>query len=190
MESDAEDTLPPDQVRVLVANHERFLAFLRPRVASPDVAEEILQAAFVKGIEKSATIRDGESAVAWFYRLLRNALVDHYRHGDAERRAHQRYLSENAEATAELDAALESAVCACVGDLVPTLKAEYADILRRVDLEGSSVAGVAGELGVTPNNASVRLNRAREALRKRLQQTCGTCTEHGCLVCTCKDGHC
>lgn len=182
--------LTPEKVKILVANHQRFLAFLRPRVESDEVAEEILQAAFVKGIEKSETIRDGESSVAWFFRLLRNAVIDHYRRRDAERRGHERYADESREAVAELEVAIEDTVCACVGDLIPTLKAEYAEILRRVDLEGRSVVETAAALGVTPNNAAVRLHRAREALRKRLQQSCGTCTEHGCLECTCPRGEC
>jgi len=137
--SDAtEEDLAPGKVQFLVANHERFLAFLRPRVGSHEVAEEILQAAFVKGIEKSATIREGESAVAWFYRLLRNALVDHYRHHDAERRGQERYADENPEPITDLETDLHGTVCACVTDLIPTLKTEYADLIRRVDLEGSS----------------------------------------------------
>jgi RNA polymerase sigma-70 factor (ECF subfamily) len=187
---DVDEALSKDKVEVLVANHARFLAFLKPRVGSTEAAEEILQAAFVKGLEKHETIRDDESAVAWFYRLLRNAVVDHYRHKDVERRGHERFAGENPESTTEIDEAIQGEVCACVGALIPTLKAEYGDVLRRVELEGRSVADVAVELGVTPNNAAVRLHRAREALKKRLEQTCGTCTEHGCLECTCKPGHC
>ena len=40
-----------------------------------DLAEEILQDAFVRGLSRGAgaRLRDDESAVAWFYRLLRNA---------------------------------------------------------------------------------------------------------------------
>lgn len=183
---ETDDALAPDNVRILVENHARFLAFLKSRVESPAVAEEILQAAFVKGIERSGNIRDGESAVAWFYRLLRNALIDHYRRKGAERRGQERYLTENSEESMELDAALEGAVCECLTDLIPTLKPDYADVLRRVELQGGSVASVALELGLTANNAAVRLHRARQALRRRLEQTCGTCTEHGCLQCTCK----
>lgn len=188
MESDKDDVLAADKVSVLVAHHARFLAFLKPRVGSAEAAEEILQAAFVKGLEKQATIRDGESTTGWFFRLLRNAVVDHYRRNGAARRGHERFVAENPEPTAELDAALDAEVCACVDALIPTLKAEYADVLRRVELGGASVADVAAELGVTPNNAAVRLHRARGALKKRLEQTCGTCTEHGCLECTCGSG--
>lgn len=186
MNPEPEAPLPPRAVAVLVANHARFLAFLRPRVATAEAAEEILQAAFVKGIEKADGLREGESAVAWFYRLLRNALVDHYRRNDAQRRGRERYEAENPEAfTTELHTALHDTLCRCLGDLIPTLKPEYEQVLRRVDLEGGSIADIAAELGVTPNNAAVRLHRAREALRGRLERTCGTCTQHGCLNCTC-----
>jgi RNA polymerase sigma-70 factor (ECF subfamily) len=54
-----------------------------------------------------------------------------------------------------------------------------------VDLEGGSVGDYARKAGITPNNASVRLHRAREALRKQVEKTCGTCATHGCLDCTC-----
>jgi RNA polymerase sigma-70 factor (ECF subfamily) len=75
-----------------------------------------------------------------------------------------------------------------MSELVVTLKPEYADILRRVDLGETRIDRVAAELGITANNAAVRLHRARQALRQRLEQMCGVCAHHGCLNCTCKDG--
>ena len=53
-----------DPVSVLVKNHRRFRAFLEKRVGSREDAEEILQIAFVKGIERGGGIRDEERAVA------------------------------------------------------------------------------------------------------------------------------
>jgi len=170
-------------VRALVDNHRQFLGFLERRVGSRATAEEILQAAFVKTLEKGGALRDGEGAVAWFYRLLRNALVDHYRRQAAEGRALEREARELTEA---VDPELKQAVCACVGELLPTLKPEYADILRQVDLEERGVVDVAREVGITANNAGVRLHRARVALKKQLERSCGTCASHGCLDCTCK----
>jgi DNA-directed RNA polymerase specialized sigma24 family protein len=88
------EALTPEVVDVLVERHRRFLQFLEPRVGSWAVAEELLQAAFVKAVERASELRDCESAVAWFYRLLRNALVDFYQHRHAERRAMERHASE------------------------------------------------------------------------------------------------
>ena len=121
------EALTPEVVDVLVERHRRFLQFLEPRVGSRAVAEELLQAAFVKAVERGNELRDGESAVAWFYKLLRNALVDFYRHRDAKRRAMERHASET-QVTTERDPALDAAICECVHGLIPTLKAEYAEI--------------------------------------------------------------
>src|SRR3982751_386420 len=126
----------------LVANRARFLAFLEKRVGGRDAAEEILQQAYVRGMDRGGGLRAGESAVAWFYRLLRNVLADHWRHGDAERRALAAYADE-APITARDDGALLEAVCGCVTGLIGTLKPELADIIRDVDLEGIALRGYA-----------------------------------------------
>lgn len=175
----------PEVVRVLVENHRRFLAFLRKRVRSPEVAEDILQDAFVRGLDKAGSLREGESAVAWFYRLLRNALVDHYRRAGAEARALQRIASEAGDGEPAADPELMGVVCDCIGSLVGTLKPEYATALRRVDLGGASVKEFAAESGIEPGNAAVRLHRARQALRREVERACGTCATHGCLDCDC-----
>lgn len=181
-----ESDLPQTAIETLVENHRRFLAFLERRVRSRDVAEEILQEAFVKGLARADSIRDPGSVVPWFFRLLRNALTDHYRHQGVERRV----LTAPEEAPepadpASLDPELFAEVCRCVGVLAETLKPEYAAALRRVDLEGATLADLAGEAGITSNNAGVRLHRARQALRRQVQLSCGTCADHGCLDCRC-----
>lgn len=174
----------PDVVAALVGNHRKFLSYLKGRIADPFDSEEILQAAFVKGIKKSDSIRDGESVVTWFYRLLQNAVVDYYRHRASERRAMEHAVRMSAD-TETWQPDLERAVCQCVYDLLPTLKEDYSGLLARVDLEGASIAEVASETGMTPNNARVKLHRARKAMRKQLELSCGSCAEHGCLDCDC-----
>jgi RNA polymerase sigma factor (sigma-70 family) len=178
------ESLSPAAVKVLVDSHDQFLRFLQSRVGSREVAEDILQTAFVKTFERGEEIRDQESAVAWFYRVLRNAIVDHHRRHAVD----VRFLKskEKESASAPEDSELEKAVCQCMKDIIPTLKGEYADILQKVEMDGAAVADVAKDENITPNNAMVRLHRARKALQGRLVQTCGTCTEHGCLECRCK----
>ena len=182
-----EKALPQGALQTLIANKQRLLAFLQNRVGSAELAAELLQEAFVKGVEKGHTLRADESALAWCYRLLRNAVIDRHRRTSVERDALAR-LAQELAALPDADPDLEREVCACMGELVVTLKPEYADILRRVDLGETRVDRVAAELGITANNATVRLHRARQALRQRLEQMCGVCAAHGCLDCTCKDG--
>ena len=170
----------------LLQSHVRFLAFLEQRVESRAVAEDILQEAFTRALVRGDSLRDDESATAWFYRMLRNALIDHYRHRGAERRALDAAEREPERENAATDAALLSTVCACMHDLLDTLKPEYAQAIREVDLGEQTLGDYARAAGITANNASVRLHRAREALYKRLVASCGTCTAHGCLECNCQ----
>jgi RNA polymerase sigma-70 factor (ECF subfamily) len=172
----------------LVDGHRQFLAFLERRVGSRAAAEDILQDAFVRGMRHADTLHSQESAVAWFYRLLRNAIADHFRRRKSEQRALERLAAEPAEDPAgERD--LTDAVCRCIGSLLDTLKPEYAAVLRRVDLDGLTPSAFAAEAGITANNAAVRAHRARLALRRQVEKSCGTCATHGCFNCQCGDAH-
>ena len=77
-------------------------------------------------------------------------------------------------------------VCACVRDVLGTLKREYAEVLRRAEIEEQPLADIARELRITRNNVSVRLHRARRALLEGLRATCGACFDHGCLDSYCR----
>jgi RNA polymerase sigma factor (sigma-70 family) len=172
----------------LVESHRQFLAFLERRVGSRAAAEDILQDAFVRGMRRADTLRSQESAVAWFYRLLRNAIADHFRRRKREQRALERLAAEPAEPAAA-EPELTEAVCRCIRSLVDTLKPEYAAVLRRVDLDGLTPAAFAAEANITANNAAVRAHRARLALRRQVERSCGTCATHGCYNCQCGDAH-
>lgn len=168
----------------LVENHRQFLAFLERRIGDRALAEDILQDAFVKSLQKEEDVRDETSSVAWFYRTLRNAVIDHYRRTGARGRALESLAREMDGASAP-PPELHDAICGCVSRLASTLKPEYETAIRRIDIEGAPVQDFAAEAGITANNASVRVFRAREALRKQVKVSCGTCADHGCLECSC-----
>ncbi|HEY2031837.1 MAG TPA: sigma-70 family RNA polymerase sigma factor [Myxococcales bacterium] len=167
-----------------LAEHRRgFLSFLERRVGHRETAEDVLHDAFARSLDK-LPLTSGESAVGWFYRVLRNAVVDHYRRGGASERALAAFTQElDQQSEPSLDD--RDAVCRCVSRLAETLKPEYALALRRIDLEGVSVRDFAVEAGISPNNAGVRVFRARETLRKRVVSWCGSCASQGCVDCTC-----
>lgn len=168
----------------LVDNHRQFLSFLERRLNDRTLAEDVLQDAFVKTIEKGGAIRDEGSSIAWFYRMLRNAVVDHYRRSGTRSRALEG-LAREMEGAVEPPPELRDAICGCVSELARTLKSEYAEAIQRVDVDGVTVQDYAAQAGIKPNNAAVRVHRAREALRKQVRRSCGTCAEHGCLECMC-----
>lgn len=168
-------------VELLVANHREFLRYVERRVGDRALAEEIVQDAFVRSLDRGDEIRD--SVIGWFYRVLRNAVIDHQRRQAVANRRLDALAAELAANEASDEA--RGVVCACVTRLADTLKPEYADALRRIEVDGLGVKEYAEATGITASNAGVRIFRARDALRKQVARSCGTCAEHGCLDCTC-----
>ncbi len=174
------------ELAALVDGHRELLAFVERRVGSRAVAEDILQDALVRTLGRADVLTGEDASLAWLYRSLRNAIVDHRRRSDASGRALTSLAAEVDDGRAEPAPDERSALCRCIGMLATALKPDYAAAIRRVDVDGISVAEFAAEAGITANNASVRLHRAREALRRSVASSCGTCAEHGCLDCGCR----
>jgi RNA polymerase sigma factor (sigma-70 family) len=179
------DELGPDVVERLLRRKAQLLKFLERRVESRDNAEDLLQTAFLRLVAKQRTLRHTDSVVPWFYRILENLIVDWYR-GRASADAARARIAADAALASSMDMELFREVCACVRDVLAALRLEYAEIIRRVELDEQPLREVARDLGLTPNNVSVRLHRARRALLDGLRATCGACFEHGCLDCVCK----
>ncbi len=181
--------LDENVIETLVSNHAEFRKFLSKRLPSESVADDLLQQCLAKAVEKSDTLENNESAVAWFYKVLRNALIDFYRVRASEDKKYEAYLNElvtQGAVQAQPPDQLQAAICQCMNRLLPTLKTEYAELIRRIDLNGESPQAVAESLNLKTSNLTVRLHRARLALKTSLERSCGTCTEHGCLDCTCE----
>lgn len=182
------NVLLDDLTHRLLEQGSAFRAFLRKRLSDDALVEDLLQQSLLKAVERSHELKQRDSAVSWFYRILRNAVVDYYRAHAADHRKVEGLLREMVASGEDQTPALDDmrpTVCACLGTLLKEMRPAYADLIRRIDLEGESPAAVAKNLQVTANNLTVRLHRARQALRATLEQTCGICTKHGCLHCTC-----
>ena len=165
-----------------------FKAFLTARVGSEAEAEDILQNGLLKALQRAGELQDDTKLTAWFYQLLRNAVVDHYRARGSTRKRHEalgEMIATLGEDVVAAPKGWEAQLCGCLGSVVDTLKPRHAELLRRVDLDGESVQTAAKALGITPNNASVTLLRARRELREKLQAFCGACADGACLDCNC-----
>jgi RNA polymerase sigma factor (sigma-70 family) len=173
---------PP--IDVLLANHRAFLRYLERRVGDRALAEDILQDAFAKVVARPQQAPGDEAIVPWFYRTLRNAAIDQFRRRGAADRAYEAFARELETHESPSDE-MQTEICACVSRLAATLKPEYAEALTAIEVGGTPVKLFAEQKGLSSSNAAVRVFRAREALKKRVTQSCGTCAEHGCMNCTC-----
>jgi RNA polymerase sigma-70 factor (ECF subfamily) len=172
-------------LRQLLEHRAELLAYLRKHGASEAQAEDLLQAALARGLEPWVSPPAEESVVPWFYRMLRNALIDDARRAAAAGRALGRYARELPDAEPPEEA---RRICSCTQRVLASLKPEYAQLVESVDVGGLAVEEAARRAGITANNASVRLHRVRRALRERLQAVCGACATDGtrCRDCYCE----
>ncbi|MET0285556.1 MAG: sigma factor [Polyangiales bacterium] len=161
-------------VVALLAQREKFLAFLIGKVGDRALAEDLLQDALAP-LDEADSLQNAE---AWFYRVLRNAVIDRARREQTRVRALEAFAHELAPEA-------PSNPCQCVRALKDELKPSYREALERIDVAGVAVKDYAEEAGITANSAAVRVHRARHALRKSVTQTCGACASQGCTDCTC-----
>ncbi len=186
--SDDSSTVLGDLTHRLLEQEPAFRAFLRKRISDDAVTEDLLQQSLMKAVERGHELKKSDSAVSWFYRILRNAVTDYYRSHAADHRKleglRQEMIAAGDDKMPALDE-LRPAICTCLDPLLKKMRPAYAHLIERIDLRGELPADVAKEMKLTTNNLTVRLHRARQALRASLEQACGICTKHGCLSCTC-----
>lgn len=157
----------------VVARRRELVGFARRRVG--DAAEDVVQDATLRALKKAEQLTDPAAARAWLFTIVRRVI--------AERR-------EQPRVPREADPSLEVDGCDCVVAQVDALPPAQAALLERVIVEGANVTQLATELGITPNNAWVRLHRARQALKVRLKDHCGTDSLRQCLDCGCLERGC
>ena len=171
---------PTERLAALSKDRARHVSFVRRRVRSGADAEDLVQQAMVRATERIVSLKDDERLQAWFYRILRNTLADHHAQWALrEKKLHELAL-ETESATPE-----EVATCACSLGLLDRLNADYREMLTRIDINEESVAALAVDKGLSVNNATVRLHRARRSLRDELRSFCGTESAKECLSCDC-----
>ena len=173
---------PATTIDPILARQAEFRAFLISRLGSEADSEDVLQNALMKALRSANELRDEEKVIAWFYQVLRNAIVDHVRSQQARK---LRDDSWAANAATLQDNELEKLACRCVDTLIDDLNPREAELVRRIELGNEQVAEAAKSAGISPNNASVTLHRARKKLREGLEHFCGECSTGACLNCDC-----
>jgi RNA polymerase sigma factor (sigma-70 family) len=170
-------------VDALKAERARFVRLVRPRVANEADADDIVQRALIRASERAGTVADPARARAWFYRILRHALVDHHRERRSDPLRHR--IDADLTELAGDDPAQDRSPCACGVRLLGGIRPAYAEVIRRVDVDGEDPVVVARALGISTGNLHVRLHRARRLLREKVGSHCGVVSVGPCLDCTC-----
>jgi len=177
-----------DPIQQILNARASFLSFLRNRIGDANDAQDLFQQSVLRAVERQSSLRRREDAVAWFCSILRHALVDYLRKHAVEARGKKAYRQALIRSGYGKVPPLEEVgdnPCSCAYVLLPTLRPSYAELIRRIDLDGESSKTVAQDLAISRNNMRVRLHRARQVLRARLVRFCGLCCDRRCRNCRC-----
>lgn len=166
--------------RWLQANRHRHLRYLRGRLPSTEDAEDALQDATVKFFQNAGSLDKLEKREAWVGTSLRHTVIDRYRRTAAQRRLAEALREEPSDPLEDQEDATITAA-ECIKVTIPSLRVDYARLLQQVYFDRISLKDVAKLEGLTENNATVRLHRARGALRQTLRRQCKYCPIIDCL---------
>lgn len=167
---------------LLAANREALLAFAERRLGSRATAEDVVQQASVRALGRAAQLRDAGAGRAWLFQITRRLVVDQLRS--------QSTVAASGDDELASDSELSELSCDCVLANLRRLPDPEASLLRRSIVDGAAAAELAAEFGISINAATVRLSRARAALREQLRTHCGTHSLRECLGCACNTRGC
>ena len=186
------DTRDRADMERLAAGHDAALNDLMERHATPvfhflcrmldneDDAHDLAQETFVRVYRARESFRTSEKFTTWLYTIAANLARNHFRWRsrhpatslEAESGTGEQplaaTLAAGAPSPSESAAAAERA--AAVREAVNRLPADMREAIVLCEWEERGVAEAAAILGATPKAVESRLYRARQLLRKRLEQ--------------------
>ncbi|MEO0398129.1 MAG: sigma-70 family RNA polymerase sigma factor [Pseudomonadota bacterium] len=167
-----------------------FKRFVQARAHSSDV-DDILQNAAMRALEKAGDLREPDRVLAWLYRIHHNAVIDFGRTSTRQQRLKEAFAAEQHAGESSIFTGSEAgSTCNCVTTQARRLNSGYTSILDIVYFGGATLKEAARKLNVTVNTATVRLHRARLALKERLLNHCGVKSVNGLQDCLCTDETC
>lgn len=179
-----------DRMAVVAAalrdNGPRLRRFVAGRVPACDV-DDVIQIAALRAMEKADTLNKAGRALPWLYRIHASVAVDLARKRASEQRLKDAVVAEVAREPDDT----EGELCGCTVAQAKRLRPRYTEILHLVDVEGEPLGDAAQTLGISVGNAGVRLHRARQALRRKMEAHCGITSVREGAGCRCvSEGRC
>jgi RNA polymerase sigma-70 factor (ECF subfamily) len=150
----------------------RVYAFLVRLSRRRDVAEELVQEAFLRLASHAATLADDTRLAAWLFTVARNLWVSHVRLTMIEHERLDRLSFEDPEhPTTPFEAAAATETQARLERALAALPEPLREALLLVAVEGFEPTEAAKMIGVAPEALRQRLSRARAALRAALEDS-------------------
>ncbi len=154
--------------------YEPVRKFILATVRDEWAADDLTQETFTRVREKLDTLRDQSKASSWVFAIAHNLCRDHFR---SVKKTSPRAGSEEGEVELACEASVQlkleqSQMSQCIQDKVDLLPESHRTVIILFDVMGFTHQEVADVLGISVENAKVRLHRARRQLKSILEEHC------------------
>jgi len=148
----------------------RMRRFARSLARDPDRADDLVQAACQRALERLSQVREGTRLDSWLYRIIYTRWIDKVRRGTT-RSAHLVVLAgEDVPAAANAKAAKDMATALDIKSALAKLPAEHHAAITLVSVEGYSYEEAASVLDIPVGTVASRVARARNMLGRLMVQ--------------------
>jgi len=138
--------------------------FIRSKVNSDVVAEDLTQEVLFELVKSCKKSDDVNNVKSWMFQVSRNVLYKYYN----EKKLKTTEIDENI-AMSEGDV---FELGEAVNDLIKKLPEGYREILFKADIEGLKLQEVADDLGLSLSAVKMRVQRGRKMLLELFQNNC------------------
>jgi RNA polymerase sigma-70 factor, ECF subfamily len=160
----------PDEFRAALARVlPRLRRFARALTRSESEAEEVVQAACLRALNKRSQFEIAERFDAWMFRITRNAWIDQSR-ASKVRRCEPLESAEEVIGCPGEEYAMRQITLAQVRRTLDELPSAFRSVLLLVCADGLSYRETAAILGIPIGTVMSRLHRARFELHRRLSR--------------------
>ncbi len=140
-------------------------------VHSEDVAEELVQEAFIKYYENRHRLADSAQARYWLIRVSKNMALNYYKRKGREYRAYEKAFYEpKAEQQTGETRLLRKESAEKVQDVLRQLPQKLREVMVLKEYGGLSYREIGEVMGISEGNVKVRVFRAREQLAKLMEE--------------------
>jgi len=138
--------------------------FVFNKVKDKYLAEDIVQDVFLKVYTHIGMLKESEKITGWIYQIARNAITDHFR--KQSKSIHVNDLDfENAASN------YNECVSFCLKEMIRHLPVKYREAIELTEFENLTQTQLAQRLHMSYSGAKSRVQRARQILREKMDQT-------------------
>ena len=163
-----------DFFEVYDQHYDRLRRFIFTTVKDDWVADDLVQETFVRAQKNLDGLRDPSKLSSWLFGIAYNLCMDHFRRlkSSGEKEAvdmDEMPITDEVPVQKELE---RQEMGKCVQEQMNLLPESLRTVIIMFDTMGFSHEEIAEVLGISVENAKVRLHRARKKLKSILEEKC------------------